>query len=549
MSWRWRTESAHDYAQDSVFVRGRDPLGGERKDGMNSSEGLQKSERNGAVEGHWAGLASGSRSTFARRFWEWGFVLMVAAAYLTYLTPGHRFQDDDFAAYVMHAANLAEGRPYTAIHYIPNPETLWLAPPEGYPPIYPLLLATVYRVWGLNLRALKVITVLCFVGFLLIFSEFTRPYLSAVMSCCALLVVGFSPVFWEHRDVLLAEFPYLLFSFAALLVMQKVYKNLAANQFRIGTAVLLAILLYLAYGTRTIGIVLLPALALADVIKFRRPSRFLITVLALAIVLIVTQNALLYSPAGYGGAIQHSVRLGLANALFYAKTLSYAWQNGFSKKVQIVFALLFTALATASFARRLWTQRAAAEFYLLGYVAMLLLLRAEIGMRGLLPILPLYFAYGLEEFGRMVHSWGRVSRAVALTALMCFAGVTYATEIRWESHQPAEPNVQDATAQELFAFLRANTQPSEALIFPKPRTLALMTSRPVAMLAPSESPEDSARFMKSIHAVVIVKATWSPPSTQAFLENNQSRVREVFHNSEYQVFRILPGETEASAQF
>lgn len=516
---------------------------------MNSSEDLQKSGRNGRVEGQRTALEPGSRSTLARRLCEWGIVLLIAVAYLAHLTPGHNFRDDDFAAYVMHAANLAEGRPYTAIHYIPNPETLWLAPPEGYPPVYPLLLAPVYRIWGLNLRALKVVTVLCFVGLLLIFSEFTRPYLSAVMSCCALLIVGFSPVFWGYRNVLLSEFPYLLFSFAALLVMQKVYKNLAGDQFRIGMAVLLAVLIYLAYGTRTIGIVLLPALVLADVIKFRRPSRFLVSVLAVAIVLIIAQNALLYSPAGYGGAIQHSVRMALGNGLFYAKTLSYVWQNGFSKKVQIAFALLFTALATASFARRLWTQRAAAEFYLLGYVAMLLLLRAEIGMRGLLPILPLYFACGLEEVGRLVHSWGRVSRAVTLAALMCFAGVTYAAEIQWESRQPAEPNVQDAMAQELFVFLRRNTQPSEALIFPKPRTLALMTNRPVAMLAPSESPEDSAQFMKGIHAVIVIKTAWSPPSTQAFLENNKGRVREVFRNSEYQVFRILPDEPEASARF
>lgn len=504
---------------------------------MNNTEGVLKN-KTPRTERHETG-PNASR-TVPRRFSEWGIVLIIAVVYLTHVTPGHNFRDDDFGAYVMHAANLAEGRPYTAIHYIPNPETLWLAPPDGYPPIYPLLLASVYRVWGLNLWALKVVTVLCFAGFLLVFSELIQPHFSPLLSSCALLVVGFNPVFWGHRDVLLAEFPYLLFSFAALLAMQKAYQNLSSDQWRIGLAAVVGALLYLAYGTRTIGIVLLPAMVLVDVIKFRKLSRFLIGALAVAIVLIVAQNVMLYSPAGYSGAVQHSVRMALGNALFYAKTVSYVWQNGFSKKVQIVFALLFTALATGCFVRRLWTRWGAGEFYLLGYGAMLLLLRAEIGMRGLLPVLPLYFALGLGGFGWIADRYGRMARIACVSLLMLFVGVSYGTEIRKESKQPPEPNIQDATAQELFSFVRANTHPSEVLIFPKPRVLALMTNRTVAMLAPAEPPEDSARFMKSTNAGIVIKAIWSPPSTQAFLEQNQSRLLEVFHNADYEVFRVLP---------
>ena len=392
--------------------------------------------------------------TIPRRLWECGIVLVIAAVYLSHLAPGHNFGDDDFGAYVMHAANLVEGRPYTAIHYIPNPETLWLVvPPEGYPPVYPSLLAPVYRIWGLNLRPLKVMTVLCFAGFLLVFSEFLRPYLSPLLSSCALLVVGFNPAFWGHRNALLAEFPYLLFSFAALLAIQRAYRNLSADQWRIGTAALVGLLVYLAYGTRIVGIVLLPALVLADLIKFRKPSRFLMSALVVAIGLITLQNLLIFAPAGYSGALQHSVRMGLGNALFYAKTLSYAWQNGFSKKVQIIFALLFTALAAMSFVRSLWTRRSATEFYLLGYVAVLLLWRAEIGMRGLLPILPLYFAFGLESFGWIVNRYEQMTRIACVSLLLLFVGASYGNEIHKESQQPPEPNIQDPAAQELFFFL------------------------------------------------------------------------------------------------
>ena len=66
---------------------------------------------------------------------------------------------EDFAAYVMHASNLVEGRPYTDIHYVPNPDTVGFAPAHGYPPMYPLILAPVYKFRGFDLRAMKIVTV------------------------------------------------------------------------------------------------------------------------------------------------------------------------------------------------------------------------------------------------------------------------------------------------------------------------------------------------------------------------------------------------------
>ncbi len=87
-----------------------------------------------------------SRGNRQQTLLQLGLVAVIAAVYLTHVTPGHVFVNDDFAAYVMQAANLVEGRPYTAINYVPNPKALWLAPANGYPPVYPLLLAPVYKV-------------------------------------------------------------------------------------------------------------------------------------------------------------------------------------------------------------------------------------------------------------------------------------------------------------------------------------------------------------------------------------------------------------------
>ncbi len=277
------------------------------------------------------------------RFWPCLAILIVLIAYIASVTPGHVFISDDFAAYVMHAENLADGHPYSDIRYVPNPATVGFAPARGYPPVYPLILAPVYKIWGLNLRAMKVMTVLCFGVTLLALALIFEDTLPQWAICALILVVGFNINFWEQRNYLLSEFAYLMFSMVLLLALQKIYARLDPRAWRVGAAVLVSLLLYAAYGTRTIGIVLLPALVLTDVWKFRRPSRFLILSAVITLSLIVLQNSLLVSPKAYMNAQHISPAAFRDHISYYGKTLSYAWDNGNSKAIQIIFALFFTS--------------------------------------------------------------------------------------------------------------------------------------------------------------------------------------------------------------
>jgi hypothetical protein len=105
----------------------------------------------------------------------WAAVAAISSLYFFGLTSGHVFVQDDFAAYVMHAANVVEGRPYTSIQYVPNPPAPWVSPANGYPPMYPVLLAPVYWLNGLDLRAMKMVTVFTFVIFLAAFAVWVKP--------------------------------------------------------------------------------------------------------------------------------------------------------------------------------------------------------------------------------------------------------------------------------------------------------------------------------------------------------------------------------------
>lgn len=482
-----------------------------------------------------------------RHIWGWIAVAVVMMAYVATLTPGHPFALDDFAAYVMHAENLVDGHAYTDIRYVPNPDALWMAPSHGYPPVYPLILAPVYKLRGFDLRAMKMVTVLCFGVFLVSFVSFLGDEIPTWAVCAAILLLSFNLVFWEQRDYLLSEFPYLMFSFCALLVAQRIYEQLDPRSWRFGAALLLSLLLYGAYGTRTIGIVLLPALILADVCKFRRPSRFLIAVVVMTGSLILSQNIIFISPKSYMSAVHLSATATWQHALFYGKTLSYVWRNGSSKPAQIVFALLFTALAAVGFLKNLWRRKSLAEFYLLGYLAVLLVWTAEIGLRGLLPVLPLYFAYGLAEFFNLTSRFARYTRVAMATALFVFVAITYLGAFRWSAAQEHLIDVRDPEARELFAYIAANTQPADVLIFPASRTLALFANRNVGQLAPDDTSAQSADFLASVNARWLVENQAMSDPLQQLTGSHLVVLTPVFQNAAFQMFRIEIPPTASQA--
>ena len=146
-------------------------------------------------------------------------IVVLAGFYLTTLRSGHEW-GDDFSLYVAHARNVVEGRPYADTGYVYNPYFPSLSP-RTYPPIFPLLLAPVYAVFGLNLAAMKILVVLLFAAFLGVLAMTLRPRLSPPLVAGCLLVVGLNPFLWQHKDRLLSEVPFLLFAYLALYCLDR----------------------------------------------------------------------------------------------------------------------------------------------------------------------------------------------------------------------------------------------------------------------------------------------------------------------------------------
>jgi 4-amino-4-deoxy-L-arabinose transferase-like glycosyltransferase len=135
--------------------------------------------------------------------------LLIGMFYLATIRDGHVW-DDDFSMYIHHAQNLARGEPYADTGYIYNPQNPAIGP-RVYPPGFPLLLAPVVRMFGLDLRPMKILVIGFFVGSLLLTAALFRSVLPAPYVTALVLVVGLNPFFWEFKDHVLSDLPFLFF--------------------------------------------------------------------------------------------------------------------------------------------------------------------------------------------------------------------------------------------------------------------------------------------------------------------------------------------------
>lgn len=127
---------------------------------------------------------------------------------------GHEWADD-FSMYILQARNIVDGMPYAETGYIYNPQNPNIGT-RSYPPGFPLLLTPAVQLFGLDLRPMKMVVIACLVASLvLVLPVFRRVFLPEDLAPL-LLVIGLNPLFWELKDQVQSDVPFLAFTLASL---------------------------------------------------------------------------------------------------------------------------------------------------------------------------------------------------------------------------------------------------------------------------------------------------------------------------------------------
>lgn len=463
-------------------------------------------------------------------------IFCLAVFYLTTVRAGHDW-GDDFALYIRHAQNLVTGRAYADTGYIYNPAYPELSP-RAYPPILPLLLAPAYAVFGLNVGLLKLIPIFTLLIALCVIERALRSIIGWRARLAVVALTGFNPFFWEYKDTIASEFPFLLFVVASLWLIHRAYRQGGRMGWR--ALVGLSVMVYLAYGTRSIGGVLIPALWLYEIF-FARPARRLAApVTALFALLAVLQAWLIPGGSSYFDQLHITPAGVVDNAVSLTKALAGFVDNGYSKPAQVGAFALVSGLAMVGAWRR-WQHRLAIWDVAAGLYAFVLPLWPESywSHRFLIPILPHYFFYALVGADWLARQWPRLRTLTGL--VVALMGLVYFARFTRADFGPLRQGMADPETVALFEHIQQHTPTDTIFIFQKPRALALYTQRSAS--AYDEDADDAAlwRYFQEVNATYVVVAREFKDDVAVlapFVARQTQGLTLEYSNADFRVYQI-----------
>lgn len=474
-------------------------------------------------------------------------ILLAGFFYVATVRAGHEW-GDDFSLYIIHAKNIASGQDYRQggyLHYSP-----YLGP-DAYPPIFPLLLAPVYLFFGLNLTALKMVVIAGFLASLLVFLLIVKSELTVAWQAVLLAAVSFNPYIWDQKDRLTSDLVFLVFAYLAIVLVNNVYRP-KADAMNWKRALIISSVFYLSYGTRSLGLLLVPCLLLYDMIRRKKliPSRFAIGISGTTLILIALQSHFLHSDRGYYDQFATSFHDSLStwlkyiahNVVAYVISLTDVWDNGYSRIFRLGLTVVITGLAGLGYLSRLWREITYTEIFVTLYVLVVLIVPMDGGLRYLIPAIPFYIFYAQQ--GLYALPINPASRNAAAAVLGAAILISYFAKYSQQDLKQLQNGISKVESVEFFDYIKQRTPASDVFIFTKPRALALFTERKSSFYPMDLDDKGLWDYFLKIHAThIVVGPKGISPEEQAFLrrfvDKYSASLQLEFSNDDFNAYHIM----------
>lgn len=451
---------------------------------------------------------------------------------------------DDFAMYLHESENIVHHTSLGNTGYIYDPYNPGLGP-RLYPPLFPVLLAPAYAIGGIaNLEPMKIEIILFFGGLLFVLWARLGSALPSMSRVALLAIVGFSPVLWNYKDLIASDIPFAFFLYVTLALAESVATQTSRTKPRqISGIICLSVLLYLCYGTRTIGIVLIPSLLLVALLYWRRNGPSLSIAAGCGLALCILQAKAFAGEASYfdqlrlgPSAFLHAV---VANMATYSWSLATFWSTPYSHAIRNGIFVVASLLALVSYLKRVRLGPGIYEVFVPAYLAVVLIWPNPDGVRYLIPLFPLYVFCLLDGADAVAKRFQIRRPQLAAAGILLIIALVYATEFAHVQYGPFREGVENPQAQELFAFIRTETKPGDVFVFRRPRALALYTDRNASIYPEPKYAARFAAYFQSIAATYVIEApALDDADFDSFVEKTYSAKQPVFSNSDFRVYRI-----------
>lgn len=442
----------------------------------------------------------------------------------------------DFGLYIMHARNLAEGFPYAATGYVPNPANNIISP-GAYPFGYPLLLALPYASRGLDMFALELIGCAALIATVAGVWVLARRSLSREWALLAAIATGFVPQLLDLRDTISSDLAFTAWVMLALCVHQRATKPAMLS--------VLFVAIFMSEATRSAGIALTAALIGTDVLTRQSQWVHRVLITASATAAAILTNHWLGADASntylsYFDRMRESLGMFVVHAIEdYLIGLSQALGFSFGKIGNLVYLLVFLAAALVGWLWSLRREVSATALFLPASAALLIAfpVRLETAryLVPLLPVLVLYAVCGISLLSKG-RGWGLVA-----TALFLMAGFVG----RYAESNPFRPlslPAFNASAANELIRLGRMVPKGEAVLAANPRVLALYGNVRASIWNEGVRDEDllSAQTRMNARYLLLQAPSLSKDEQRvaAFVSDNPRAVTPVAQTHHYRLYRF-----------
>jgi 4-amino-4-deoxy-L-arabinose transferase-like glycosyltransferase len=459
------------------------------------------------------------------------------------LTRGHLWWDD-FASYVMQAKSILTWSmgDFVGHNTFTVDNSSYPPGPVAYPWGFPLLLAPVYAIFGLNPLALKLVGIFFYAIFLVVFYFLARTRLTDSESVLLTGVFAVLPAMLTANDLIQSDIPFLAFSTLSLVLIDGFSRSTKSPDFVRGITV--GVAMFMAFFMRTTGILLLAPLGLSLLIESwpcRQAALKKAAVPALTFgILLVLQIALF--PGGQESYFSHFSMF--TPQRLFGNTLFYLWLPSWTFD-QIPGGVAIYPILAVSILFSLFThlrRDTAMHAYSLLTVLLFIAWPERQGLRFIYSILPFLFISAFDGMKlactRLKTEWQKPAQRVVsgFWGLILVAGLIVSAKSAYDiTSGGREINGPfDTYSNQMFSFIREKTPTDSIVIFMRPRALRLFTGRDAFM---TENCADLAKGnYVAIHEKYADNGQIAPEKVTSC--NPALKLDVVFNNKRFTVYKI-----------
>lgn len=418
---------------------------------------------------------------------------------------------DDFAEYIGLTKSIVDGTvdEFISIYrYRVEHSTLWVGTTDLYWGIS-FLLSPVYYFFGLDIHLMKIYIYIFFLLSLFIVFFLFQDKLKNLQNLLLVAIIGFNPYFFNSKDDIGTDIPYLFFSLMSLFLikrfiyLKKIWINKYISYFSIGFVI------FLSYFIRPIGIILLPTLLFAQYFQSRSLSKsikdFIVSekykFIPFATFFIFMLISGVVFPgdviSGHGGLIltTNISRIilnikyyicGFAIYLPYFSVTYNVFGFGYDKIHLILYSIILAVVILGIIHNR--KDGYLYILYIIFNLIILIIFPAR-DKRFLMPIFPFFLYFLFAGFSKISLSFALSKKynfekvnavyifaiGLMLVSLANISHATYKNIVFNRTEVMDGPYSPDSI--EMFNYIKENTEKDDAIIFFKPRVMSLYTDR------------------------------------------------------------------------